>query len=113
MKSLIAITYQYSQRVVFLRTILYGYNVIILTGKRNAMEAISTHVSCQTILSAHPHSAFPVQMKHIDIVIGKRSRILDVITELHIVFTVENIDTSRSTNPHQLSSISCNRRNAL
>ena len=113
MKSLIAITYQYRQRVVFFRTILYGYNVIILTGNRDTMEVITTHVSCQSILSAHPHSAFPVQMKHIDIVIGERSSILDVIAELYIVLAVVNIHTSRCTNPHQLSSISCNRRNAL
>ena len=113
MKSLIAITYQYRQRVVFFLTILYGYNVIILTGNRDTMEAITTHVSCQSFLSAHPHSAFPVQMKHIDIVIGERSSILDVIAELYIVLAVVNIHTSRRTDPHQLSSISCNRRNAL
>ena len=113
MKSLIAITNQYRQRVMLFRTILYSYNVIILTGKRDTMEAITSHVSCQSILSTHPHSAFPVQMKHIDIVIGKRSSILDIITELHIIFAVVNIDTSRRTDPHQLSSITCNRRNAL
>ena len=33
-------------------------------------------------------------MKHIDIVIGKRSSILDIITELHIIFAVVNLDTS-------------------
>ena len=113
MIGLIAIAYQHRHRIILFLAILYGHDVIMLIGQGDAMEAVSPHIQGESVLRTHPHSAGFIKMKHVDIVIRQGCGIPDVLTELHEVLAIIYIDTSRSTNPHQLSPIASDRRNAL
>ena len=113
MIGLIAIAYQHRHRIILFLAILYGHDVIMLIGQGDAMEAVSSHISGKSVLRSHPHSAGSVEMQHVDIVIGQGCGILDIVAELHKVLAIIYIDTSRCTNPHQLSPIASDRRNAL
>ena len=113
MKCTAAIAYQHRHRIIFFPAILYSHDVIMIIGQGDAMEAVSPHIPGESVLRTHPHSAGFIKMKHVDIVIGQGCGILDIVAELHEVLAIIYIDTSRCTNPHQLSPIASDRRNAL
>ena len=103
-------------RKVFWKRSLEMIGLYLPMGWRNLL--IPTDMKC-TVAVTHQHSHriifFPAILYSHDVImiIGQGCGILDIVAKLYEILSIIYIDSSRCTNPHQLSPIASDRRNAL